>query len=182
MLKKIIINISLLLISPEKGWLKMRKDSYKHEEFMSNFLFPLFGLASLTAFIGGLWIDGGGLQYALKLAIFVMSGLFGGFYLSSLLIAEMMPKYGAIKDKNMAQQFVGYSSIIVYLLFLVMPFLGGLKWIWLLSLASFYVIYPGSRHFLDIYGIKGYRFSTIALLSIVLLPILINYLLKLMVI
>lgn len=182
MLKRIISNMFILLLNPEKGWQKMRKDRYKHEEFMNNFLFPTFGLASLMAFIGGLWIDGGGLPYALKLAIFVMTALFGGFYLSSLLVAEMLPKYGAIKDKNMAQQFVGYSSIILYLLFLVTPFLGDLKWIWILSFASFYLIYPGTKQFLDIYGVKGYRFTAITLFVTVLTPILINYLLKLMVI
>ena len=182
MLKKIINIMFLLLFNPAKGWDKVGKDKYKHDEFLNNYLFPLFGVVSLTTFIGGLWIDSGGLQYALKLTIFVITALFAGFYISAILVNEMLPKYGAIKDMNIAQQFVGYSSVVVYLLFIVMPFLGGIKWLWLLSLVSFYLIYLGSRQFLDIYGVKGYRFATITLLAITIVPIMINYLLKLVVI
>lgn len=182
MLKKIINTMYLLLTNPDKGWEKVSKDRYKHEEFMSNFLFPILGVVSLTTLIGALWIDGVGLQNALRLTIFVVTSLFAGFYLTSFMVTEMLPKYGAIKDKNNAQQFVGYSSIIVYLLFLIMPFINGFQWLWVISLASYIVIYRGSRYFLDIYGVKGYRFSAISLVGIVIFPMLINYLFNLLVV
>lgn len=183
MLIKIIKRLLALLFSTDKSWQKISKEKENHEEFINNFLFPIFGFISITTFIGGMWIaNNGGIHYALKITIAVVTALFGGFYVASILINELFPKYGMVKDKLIAQQFVGYSSIVIYLIYLFLPFLQGLNIIWALALYSLLLIYSGVNHFLEIDKDKRVLFSIIAFIVIFLSPILLNYLLQLTII
>lgn len=111
----------------------------------------------------------------------VVIALFGGFYLASFLINELFPKYGEVKDQNLAQQFVGYSSVIVYLLYFLMPLISGFRGLWAVPLLSFFLIHSGSKLFLSIEHNKQLKFSIIALLIVLLSPLAINYLLSLLV-
>lgn len=172
-----------MLFSPNKGWQNANKERDAHDEFINNFLFPIFGFISITTFIGSMWLtEEGGIHYALKMTIAVVASLFGGFYIASLLVNELFPKYGMIKDIKIAQRFVGYSSIAIYLLYFVMPMLSGLGILWIFALYTLLLTHSGTNYFLDIEKNKRVAFSVISFLVILLSPMSLNYLLSLIVI
>lgn len=183
MFKKLISTLFLLLFAPVKGWEKVGKIRDNHDDYINNFLFPIFGLVSITTFVGAMWIYGeGDVEYALKITISVVAALFGGFYVASFLLNELFPKYGVIKDKLIAQQFVGYSSVVIYTLYLVMPLLRGFNVLWFISLASVGLIYTGANNFLNIEKSKSLTFTIVAFLILSISIMLLNYLLQLAVI
>ncbi len=182
MLKGIIHKLFLLIFYPTKGWERVNKEKELHSEFINNFLYPIFGFISITTFIGSMWVSGNAsLHLSIKTIMIVVIALFGGFYLASFLINELFPKYGEVKDQNLAQQFVGYSSVIVYLLYFLMPLISGFRGLWAVPLLSFFLIHSGSKLFLSIEHDKQLKFSIIALLIVLLSPLAINYLLSLLV-
>lgn len=183
MLKKLISTLFLLLFAPIKGWESVSNKRSNHDDFINNFLFPIFGLASLTTFAGAMWIGGGGdIHHSLKMTISVVAALFGGFYVASFLVNEIFPKYGVIKDKMMAQQFVGYSSVVIYTLYLVMPFIKGFTFLWIISLASVGVIYTGAKIFLEVDKGKLPSFAIVVFFIMIISTMFLNYLLQLAVI
>ncbi len=183
MFKKIIHKLFFLIFYPAKGWHYIDKQRNNHDDFINNFLFPIFGVISITTFIGAMWLsETGGLHYALKMIIVVITALFGGFYLASFLINELFPKYGIIKDIQIAQQFTGYSSVIVYLMYFLMPLINGYTGLWAIPLLSFFLIYSGSKLYLNIDKDKQIVFSVISLFVLLISPAVLNYLLSLVVI
>ena len=114
MFKDIIQTIFFLIVSPRKGWKQIIDKEVSHQDFINNFLFPIFGFVAITTFVGGMWLaENSGIHWALKLSIAVVTALFGGFYLVSYLLNELFPKFGLDKKLNKAQQFAGYSSVVL---------------------------------------------------------------------
>lgn len=182
MLKRIAQTIFLLIVSPQKGWGRVVHNRIPHQDFINNFLFPIFGFISLTTFAGAMWMGTfGGLQAALKAVIVVVASLFGGFYTASYAVGEIYLKHEQLKDPQLVQQFVGYSSAVVYLLYLVMPLLPGLELLWLFIFYSFYLVYSGVAIFLNIPEKNRALFTLGAFAAVVFSPVLINFLLSLLV-
>lgn len=179
MIIKIFAHILLLLSSPERGWKRANEVRSNHEEFLNNFLYPIFGVISITTFAGAMWLsDVGGVHYALRVVIAAITSLFAGFHLASFMVNELFPKYGMVKDTHAAQQFVGYSSVMLYVLYLLMPLINGYRGLWTVALLSIYLTITGSKIFLGINEDKRIAFSFVSLLIIVLLPLILNYLLR----
>lgn len=175
----IVQTIFSLIVSPRKGWKRIIDKKTAHQDFINNFLFPIFGFVAITTFIGGMWFaESTDIRWALKQTVVVVSALFAGFYLGSYALNELFPKFGLDKNLNIVQQFVGYSSVVLYLLFLVMPLLSGLTHLWFLVVYTLYIAYVGTDAFLDVIGNKRLGFAVIASFLIVLIPLLIRFLLE----
>lgn len=182
MVKNILQTIYYFIASPRKGWRRISDKKVEQQYFINNFLFPVFGFTAITAFIGGMWIaENGGIHWALKQAIVVVSALFGGFYLVSYALNELFPKFGSGKNLNAAQPFVGYSSVVVYVLFFTMPLLPELHFLWFAAIYTLYIVYAGAGEFLHVVENKKLSFTVIASLLIVLVPISIKALLELLI-
>lgn len=182
MLINIVQTIFYLIFSPQKGWKRIIDKKMEHQKFIGDFLFPIFGFIAITTFIGGMWLtENGGIHWALKQSIAVVTALFGGFYLVSYLLNEISPKFGLDKNMDAAQQFVGYSSVVLYVVFLILPLLSGLKLLWLLAIYTLYPVYVGAGEFLRVAENKRLTFTVIASLLIVLVPLIIKALLELLI-
>ncbi|MDO5523579.1 MAG: YIP1 family protein [Bacteroidia bacterium] len=178
----IVQTIFFLIASPRKGWKRIIDKKINHQDFINNFLFPVFGFVAITTFVGGMWFaESTDIRWALKLTVAAVSALFGGFYLASYALNELFPKFGADKNLNIAQQFVGYSSVVVYLLFLVMPLLSGLAPLWFLVIYTLYVVYAGAGEFLRVERNKRLGVAVVASLLIVVAPLLIKFLLNVLI-
>ena len=175
MFKDIIQTIFFLIVSPRKGWKQIIDKEVSHQDFINNFLFPIFGFVAITTFVGGMWLaENSGIHWALKLSIAVVTALFGG-------LNELFPKFGLDKKLNKAQQFAGYSSVVLYVLFFVMPLLSEFTLLWLVVIYTIYIVYAGADEFLRIAENKRVSFTVIASLLVVLLPLIIKILLELLV-
>ena len=179
MVTNIVQTIFFLVASPQKGWRRVIDKKISHQDFINNFLFPVFGFVAITTFIHGMWlVENGGIHWALKLTIVVVSALFGGFYLVSYLLNELFPKLGLEKNLNAAQQFTGYSSVVLYILFFVMPLLSKFTLLWFVAIYTLYIVYIGADKFLHIAENKRVIFTVIASLLVVLLLLIIKVLLE----
>ena len=178
MFKRIVFLIIQMITAPEETWRKLNKEE-DHETFLTHYLYPIFGVVALTSFVGGLWfVSGGDLQVALKNTIINLVTLYGGYYIGSYILNETLPKLGIPKNESQTQQFVGYSSALVYALFIILPFLSDFFVLWLFAFYTAYIVYIGYGVF--IIGKEDMRmyFTGIATASILLTPALINVILS----
>jgi hypothetical protein len=179
MVKNIIQAIFFLIAAPHRGWRRVADRDVEQQDFISNFLFPVFGFIAIPAFVGGMWLtDNGGIHWGLKQVIILVSALFGGFYLVSYLLNELFPRFGLVKQLHVAQLFVGYSSVVVYLLFFLMPLLHGTGYLWFAAIYTLYVVYAGAEVFLCVTANKKLSVTVIASLLIVVVPVGLSLLLK----
>lgn len=154
----------------------------EQQEFLNNYLYPLFGFISITTFIGAMWLNpAGNLTDALKSVMIVVASVFGGYYAASYLIGKMYLKIEQVQNDELIQQFVGYSSLIVYLLFFIMPLLPGLELLWLFAVYTFYPIYSGVTVFLNIPEKERTVFTLGSFAAITFLPLLLNFMLLMVV-
>lgn len=182
MLKSIIQLYLKLIITPDKGWVEIAGRQRSHQDFLNNFLYPIFGAISITTFAGAMWMGSASdLNNALKEVIVVIVSLFGGFYIASYIVGVMYLKYEQIRENELVQQFVGYSSIVVYLLYFVMPLLPGFELLWLFVVYSFYLVFYGVNVFLNIPEQYRTKFILVSAAAIVFSPFAINFLLSLLV-
>lgn len=93
----------------------------------------------------------------------------------------MYLKYEQIRENELVKQFVGYSSIVVYLLYFVMPLLPGFELLWLFVVYSFYLVFYGVNVFLNIPEQYRTKFILVSAAAIVFSPFAINFLLSLLV-
>lgn len=175
MIKRIAQIILKLILKPEKAWQEIEYREESQEVFFNDYLYPLFGLITITTFVGSMWIGaGGGVGYALRNVIVVLTALFGGFHIGAFVMNEVYLKFEQLRDERRVRLFVGYSSAVVYLLYLVMPLIPGVEILWLLIVYTFYLVKEGVIHFLKIPGDRQSNFVLIGFGVVVLSPILIG--------
>lgn len=178
MIRSITQTILKLILKPRGAWKELSRKEEKLEDFYNTFLYPLFGFITVTTFVGAMWIrSGGGVPFALRDVVVVLTSLFGGFHIGAYVLDEIYQKYVEMRDERQIRLFVGYSSVVVYLLYLIMPLLPGMELLWLLIVYTFYLVKEGVIHFLKLPEDKQSSFVLISLALVVLLPIIISSLL-----
>lgn len=86
MFKEIVLKITQIITNPEAAWRKL-KGHENHESFINRYLHPVFGVISLTTFVGGLWlVADGGLEIALKNTIISLVTVYGGYFIALIYI------------------------------------------------------------------------------------------------
>lgn len=177
MIKSIAQIVLMLILKPQEGWQEIAHREESQEQFFNDYLYPLFGLISITTFVGAMWMGvGGNVGYALRNVIVVLTALFGGFHIGAYVMDEIYQKYEQMRDERRIRLFVGYASVVVYLLYLIMPLLPGVEFLWLLIAYSFYLVKEGVIHFLNIAEDNQSTFTLIGLAVVVLSPIVISVL------
>ncbi len=178
MFKRIVLLITQMITSPEVTWRKL-SDKKDHESFQNHYLYPIFGIVALTSFVGGLWfVTGGDLQVALKNTIINLVTIYGGYYIGSYALNEMLPKLGISKNETQVQQFVGYSSALIYALFIILPFLSDFFALWLFAFYTAYIVYIGYGIFIEGKEESRMQFTGLATASILLTPAIIKVILS----
>ena len=182
MYKNLFLTVFYLVFFPQNAWEKAIEKDETEQDFINNFLFPIFGLIAVTTFVGGVWIAvNADIRMALKQTMVAVSALFGGFYLVSYLLNELFPTFGLTKNVTPARKFVGYSSVALYLLFFVMPLIPEFSIAWFFVIYTCWIVYVGSSAFLKVSEHKRMIFTVIASLLIVLVPLIIKTLLELLI-
>lgn len=173
MFKEIVLKIVRMITAPEESWRKLMANE-NHEAFLNRYLYPLFGIIALTSFIGGLIVQDGDVQNALKSTIISLVTVYGGYYIGSYILNEYLPRLGISKDEPKVQQFVGYASALIYALFIILPFFSDFFILWIFALYTAYIVYSG--YGLYIIGKEETRmsFTGIATALILLTPAAIN--------
>ena len=177
MWRDIFVVMAQLLVAPHVAWRELKREQKTSHEFLSRYLHPLFGVIALASFLGGLWFArDGSLESALKGAIVNVVSVYGGYFIASYVLAETANRFGIEKSTSRLRQFVGYASVVLYLLYIVTPFLPGFFILWVLVLYTVHVVNTGALFFLQVPEEKRVNFSLLASALIVLVPVSIHLL------
>ncbi|MDD3788155.1 MAG: Yip1 family protein [Petrimonas sp.] len=175
MLKEIFLTIIHLITSPQPAWKDIASQEEDHQEFLNRFLFPVFGIIALTSFIGGLWFTrDGSLEIALKRTIVNVVTVYGGYFIASYILNETAPRFGLEKHLFTYQRFVGYSSVVLYALYMILPFLSDFFILWLFAIYTFYIVYVGTEKYFGLPDDRTMNFSVLATLLVLVVPGAIN--------
>lgn len=182
MWRDVFFTMVQLLVAPSKIWKELARETRSENEFHFRFLYPIFGVIALAAFIGGLWFTrDGNVERALKSCIISVVAVFGGYIIAAYVLNELALYYGKEKDMPGYRQFVGYASTMIYLLYIVISFLPYFFILWFLSLYTVYLVAMGAPVFLKIAPKYQTRFTVAASAVIILAPILIQTLFSLLI-
>ena len=126
MYKEIFNLVMALVFNPRKTWIDIKKEECENENFLSRFVYPLIGLITAAAFVGVLFTHKEfDVELALKSAIIASVAAFGGFFISSYLLNDLvLPFFNIPKNLKYCQRYVGYASSLMFslnILFMLLP-------------------------------------------------------------
>lgn len=177
MYKQIYKKIKLLLILPKKFWEQEAEESdITKYDVMSQFVYPLLGLIAVSAFIG-YWLNSEifDLPGALQLTCISFFAGFAGFFVASFTIDELAPNLFEIeKDITRTRTFVGYASVVLYLVTIFMSLFPGLFFVFLFLFYTVYIIWEGADVFMQIETNNRQKFTIVSSVLIIGAPMLIH--------
>ena len=178
MYKKLFRTAILLIFKPSDGWKELSTKQHEtHESFLSGFVYPFIGLITLAAFAGILFTRKGfDLHIALKESIVVLLSLFGGFFLSSLIISELWKNiFHREHNIKLCQRFVGYSFSLTYCLTIVLSLLPEFFFLRFLLFYTIYIVWEGAVLYMKVTESEQFKFVCFATLIIIATPLAIEY-------
>lgn len=175
MWRDIFVTIIQLIVASPRAWKEIDMEDRTQEGFINRFLHPIFGIIALASFVGGLWFTrDGDLQGALKNTIINVVAVYGGYFIASYILNEGAHHFGQKKNLPRFQQFTGYSSVVLYALYMITPFLADFFILWLLVLYTVYLVNTGAVYYLKLPAGNRVGFSILASVLVVLTPTLIK--------
>ncbi len=177
MLKKIFEILFNIIIKPAKIWSTFSKDETDNNDlFLKSYLYPVIGIISLLTFVGVLFYKKEfEIQLSLRLTISVVITLFAGFYLASALLSEVVSRYfstGKIYKK--CERFVGYSSALFYVMYMVLAIFPDFSFIKIGLLYTIYIVWEGAISYMSIPEDKRIGFSIAATAIILVSPMIVE--------
>ncbi|MDR0507667.1 MAG: YIP1 family protein [Dysgonamonadaceae bacterium] len=183
MWKNIFILFFGLITEPTKKWDNLAEKNEKdNENFYKNYLHPVFGIIALFAFVGALFETGKfDMQIAMKAVIKQIAVYFGSFYLSLFIMSEfVMPRFKNDHKKLLTERFIGYASVLVYLVAMLRSLSPSMSPLLLIVFYSVYIIWVGAVRYLKMREEYLIKFTVVASIILLLLPISLEQLINLL--
>ncbi len=177
MFKQIFDLLVRLIVQPAKAWnLLSDKQESDNEQFYKSYLYPLFGIVALLSFVGVFLTQKNfDLQLALKQCISLIITVFVGFYLASWLLSEIMSRvFNRPGELKLCQRFTGYSSSLIYVLFMVSSLFPELFFLNIFLFYTIYIIWEGVIPYMHIEENDQLKFTVFAGIVILGSPYLIQ--------
>jgi hypothetical protein len=177
MFKELFYTTKLLILKPSYAWTKLKDgQNGDNEMFLSRFVYPYIGLMALSAF-AGIFLSQKGfkIEDALRLSILSLTSSLGGFFLASYALNEICNRYfGREKDFGLYQRFVGYSSVMVFVLNILLSFLPAFFYLKICMIYTIYIVWEGAFPYMNIDKTEQFRFSIVTTALIIFTPVLIE--------
>ena len=161
MLKDIFQRIFLLITQPAKTWALLAEENEEVDKLFSKYLYPIFGLIALTAFLGAL-ISNQSMEIALVITIREFVSFFAGFYLASFALNELTSRMFKRHSLKHCQHFTAYSSSLIYTIAIADSLFGGLGLLYFFLPYTVYMIWEGAAPFMQVSEDKIIKFTIIA--------------------
>lgn len=151
MFKNIVSSLFALVAAPGKAWQSISSKEESQATFLNGYLYPIMGITALSVFVN-LLNDQFTLEKALKLMTIDFVKFFVGFYIASFLIDELLQKFfDREKNPKQVQLFVGYTlSVYMLITIFLNLFMGMFSFLRFAPLYIIYVIWEGSKYYMDI--------------------------------
>ena len=177
MWREIVGIITQLLVATPKAWNDIYRENRSQGEFLNRYLHPMSGLIAFTSFIGGLLFSANGsIESALKQAIIGVVAVYGGYFIASYVLNETAEKFGLKKNMPMFKKYVGFSSVVIYLLYLIIPFFPDFVILWLLALYTVHLLHTGAQYYLKVDKENHLNFTLLSSVVILFAPAAISLL------
>ena len=180
MYKQLVILLLNFIIRPGKAWKECSEEQdTDNTDFLKSYLYPVFGIIALFSFAGILlYLKKWDVQIAIKQVIINTVSCFAGFYLAVFALSRLNMKYfGQQLTAAVCERFTGYASAAIYVTAILYSFFLFLPIIQLLSLYTFYIVWQGGAHYLQIKNEYLTKFTIFAGIIIILVPVIVRYLL-----
>ena len=180
MLKELFKRLYKIIIQPAKTWIiladEKEEEIIDNNSFLKTYLYPAIGIVALLTFIGVFFhkkeFD---VQLALRLTIKVLIALFAGFYLSSFLLSKVMEHlFFRENSYKLCQRFVGYSSALIYAMYIILAIFPDYGFLQLFLLYTIYIVWEGASVYMQTPENERNRFTAIATAIILLSPFIIE--------
>lgn len=176
MFKNIFEIVVLLVVQPTKAWKIISERTETHEEFLSHYIYPLIGIATLSGFVGELFGNGeSNVQNSLKEATVVFTSLFAGYYMAAFFIKQISGRWFKLEgDAKFFQRFVGYAMGITIVISAILELMPDLFFIRVANLTVFYIMWSSVEGFIQINEKKRLLFSATTTVIILISPLIIE--------
>ncbi len=180
MLKNLFEQLYRLIFQPSRAWnilINEKEENVNDKDFfLKNYIYPVIGIVALFAFIGVFFhrkeFD---IQLALRLMIKVVIALFAGFYLASFLLSKVIERFFSnASDYKLCQRFVGYSSALIYVMYMVLGIFPEFDFLQLILLYTIYIVWEGAPVYMQISDGERGKFTAAASAIVLLSPIIIE--------
>jgi len=180
MLKQLFILLFNIIIYPEKTWKECKEEQDSDNTcFLKNYLYPVFGIIALLSFAGILFYrKEWNVQVAIKQVIKETIPYFAGYFLAVFALSRLSLKFFEIKlTDSVCERFTGYASAAIYAIAMFYAFFPFFPFVQLLTAYTFYIVWQGSIHYLQIKEEYLTKFTIFAGILIILAPLIVRWLL-----
>jgi hypothetical protein len=140
--RNLALRVKNIVLNPRVEWNSVHAQKKTLNEVLTEFSLPLIALVTIATFLNFILNHQGvNFELALKQAAVIFTALFGGLYLSYLMVKMMLPRFGFSGDADNAFRLVGYGSGLWYIIILITSIIPELVILHLASFYSFYILW-----------------------------------------
>jgi hypothetical protein len=175
--KRLFSLLFRLIVEPDKTWSELSEKRVENkEDFYKNYLYPVLLIIAALSFMGASFsVEKFDLQNVLKTIIKQVTVYGGGFYITSFVLSEfIMPRFQESCGKLLSDRFTGYASALIYAVAMIQSIFPSLFFLRIIVFYSAYMIWSGAIHYLQIAEKDWVKFTVLAGLAILFIPMLIN--------
>lgn len=178
MIKNLFKQLLDIIFHSEKTWERLSGEPERNNntEFYRSYLYPVIGIISLLVFLG-VFINKKNfeVELALRTTIAVSVSLFVGFYIASFAISKLLSKFFSMEvDMKKCERFVGYSSGLLYLVYMFLALFPDFFFIKLGLLYTVYIIWESTPYYILIPEENRLKYSIVSTLVILFAPVLVE--------
>jgi len=182
MFKQLGILLFNLIVYPENAWKSCSEEQDTDDTlFFKSYLNPILGMIALFAFVGILlyrqiW----DVQIAIKQVIKETVPYFVGYYIAVFALSRLSMKFFEEELPDpICERFTGYASAAIYAVAMFHALFPAFPFVQLLTIYTFYIVWQGAIHYLQIKEDYLIKFTIFASILIILAPLIVQVLLKL---
>lgn len=176
----------VLLISPQKAWKMVSQESFSKKTYLTGFFYPLVALSCITSFVNP-FISGedAGLRAkatgGFEMFIITFISTIIGYFISANLLNKIFRKwFGQNPGKFKAEILTAYSLAPVLAISIVTRLISEFFFLKIFFLYIFIIIWEAATGFYNVDEKKQGLFTGVTGLIILVIPVLIEILLKLL--
>jgi len=182
MLLNIFKLLTAIILKPGETWNELSRQDGKRDTFLSQFFYPLIGVIAFAAFFGILFtrkeFD---FEIALKITLRTVIAVAGGFFLGAYFLNEVWKTvFRQPKEMELCRSFVGYSSSLMFVLFIITSLLPEFFFLHIFVLYTVYIIWEGAVVYMQVDEQERLKFTVIASFIVILMPFVIEQTLRML--
>ncbi|WP_075590492.1 Yip1 family protein [Labilibacter marinus] len=143
-----------LIVSPKSEWSSIHAEKSDLNSILGNYILPYIGVLTLLTFVGYItshqgYDQGYDFAPALKYALADFTALFGGLYITYFITLNILPKFtvkiNASDLKSLSFKICAYSSIVLYLVKMVVTLVPQASYLLALTIYTGYIVWLGTK-------------------------------------